>query len=112
MSDKFNDNGNTHRIYRQNSKVQISSCIVNSSEDLQNNIDVEIKVRSSENIRIEVEVKDDDDGQQHTPKIKKSINPVISEYGKGKLQRLAKLYTGNLLQLFNGSFINDDFLLL
>lgn len=87
------ENGNTNRMYRQNSKVKISSCIVNSLEDdnSQNNIDVEIKVRSSENVRIEVEVKDDKTG---TPELKQSSNSVFTENGKGKLQRLAKLYTG------------------
>lgn len=82
--------GNVKRMHkRQNSKVQISSYVVND-DDMPNNIDVEIKVRSSDNIRIEVEVQDEPEV------VKVDSAPSISESGKRKLHKLAKLYTGPL----------------
>lgn len=92
--------GNVSSFKRQNSVTQITSDMPGSplpqlkTLSIKNDdINVEIKLTSSENVRLEVEIAErsssEDEGGAEGGK-----RPVIREQAKSKLQRLGKLYAG------------------
>lgn len=91
--------GNIPKFSRQNSKTRVSSNIPGSPQShlktlniQRDNFNMEIKLTSSENVRVEVEIEDqsDDDSGSHC-----SENG-LREDAKNRLKRLGKLYAGLL----------------
>lgn len=106
--------GNFPKLIRQNSKMNISSEIPGSPQlqlktlNIQKeNFNMEIKLCSTENVRIEVELQEESDSNDEGKENKvyktkfeagdSACNQgVIREDAKRRLQRLGKLYAGNI----------------
>lgn len=99
-----NSEGNIVRYVRQNSKTRVSSDMPGSplsqtkTLNIQkDNFNMEIKLCSTENVRVEVEIgeeSDDDNGNCENS----DVPCVIREESKDKLKRLGKLYSGTYTQ--------------
>lgn len=100
---------------RQNSRTRISSEVFGSPKgqsktfNIQNeNFNMEIKLTSTDNVRVEVEIAEgeDDVGSNHGG----NEESVLREESRNKLKRLGKLYAGMLaveiccIQIFNPYF--------
>lgn len=95
-----NSEGNIARYIRQNSKTRVSSDMPGSplsqtkTLNIQkDNFNMEIKLCSSENVRVQVEIEeqsDDDNGNCENS----DVACVIREESKDKLKRMGKLYSG------------------
>lgn len=90
-----NSEGNIKHMTRQISKTQVTSfhsvnVLENNTLNIKNdNIDLEIKVKSSDSIRIEVEL-----AEEENVSVDGGKSVMIREQAKNKLQRLGQLYSG------------------
>ncbi|KAK5647362.1 hypothetical protein RI129_002254 [Pyrocoelia pectoralis] len=96
--------GNLVSMVRQNSKTRISSNITGSPQSLmktfniqKENFNMEIKLSSTENVRVEVEFQDEnEEGKENIQSVDVSNNNQVGlrDDAKMRLQRLGKLYAG------------------
>lgn len=106
--------GNIMKYVRQNSKTHISSDMPGSPRNQlktlniqKDDFNMEIKVSSAENVRVEVQIEEkDDEGDDESGGEAQGLR----ENAKARLKRLGKLYAG---EIFNLKFLtlaetNDD----
>lgn len=88
--------GNIVRCVRQNSKTHVSSDMPGSPRNQlktlniqKDDFNMEIKVSSTENVRVEVQIEEKDGDDENV-----SETPCLREDAKHRLKRLGKLYAG------------------
>lgn len=111
-----NSDCNLPRFSKQNSKTRVSSDIPGSPKTQlktlniqQNNFNMEIKVTSTENVRVEVEIDEGSESSQSELKSPKTESGLRIE-SKKRLNQLGKLYAGKLYVLMNLATLFSKFL--
>lgn len=99
-----NSDSNLLRFSRQNSRTRLSSDIPGSPKTeiktlniQQNNFNMEIKVSSTENVRLEVEIGEQGNDENLNSDLENTKNNFgIRDESKKKFKQLGKLYSGKL----------------
>lgn len=97
-TNKSNSEGNVSKSARHNTtrvSSQIMSASPNSPKTLNihnENFNMEIKVHSADNVRVEVEIEEQHESGDETDQFEGGLRPDA----KMRLNRLGKLYAGNL----------------
>ncbi|KRT82400.1 Pleckstrin homology domain containing protein [Oryctes borbonicus] len=100
---KVNSEGRVQKLIRHSSSTKISSNLPASPKPQlktlniqKENFNMEIKLISSDNVRVEVEIQESDssDNESQPNRMQDNVTPALREQAKHKLNKLGRLYAG------------------